>query len=346
MPGGNEEFGGFGNNAAGAAKEATAPAGFPMNNKLILGTMNIIGDDTNPFQFEPNPKDVNTEYTNAVSQAGIAFDRLNISDVNEMVRGTENSHLGLLDKWNAYIEKQAFTDDPIVTKLCKEKKLDLSLDNKWTPGSIDHDGRFNPIVFALSNLPGDAQITQFKQACDNFDTCKNIILTYYNNKWPDAADAADDNESVEAKDAEIHKVASLLLWDLCCAKAVNEGKEEFTTMSQASYLLLPDGAVAPPFFLLSKLFAPLRAEVAKHPGALVIVGCQEMPNDTSTMGSVIPNKCKIIQNTNDVDVTYTGFVHSESLICTNWSQAIRNVFASTKGKKIIDDLDIKKKKLK
>ena len=51
-----------------------------MASSLILGTMNIIGDATNPFEFTPNPADVNeAEFQAAQSEAAAAFQTLTIA---------------------------------------------------------------------------------------------------------------------------------------------------------------------------------------------------------------------------------------------------------------------------
>lgn len=51
-----------------------------MASNLILGTMNIIGDATNPFEFKPNPSDVDeAEFEQARAEAEAGLNKLTIS---------------------------------------------------------------------------------------------------------------------------------------------------------------------------------------------------------------------------------------------------------------------------
>jgi len=260
-----------------------------MASKLVLGTMNIIGDATNPFEFTPNPADVNdAEYQDAATTGSGAFNTLTVGAAKAMVASSSF----LSEKLTAYTTAQGFADDDTVATLCKTKKLDLSLDNKWV------DGRLNAIVFALSPMPDNAALLQIDQASNAAESYQAAILAYYDREWPNAAaDLAD-------------QVASLLLWDFCCAIAANEGKEAFAVMAKGSYLLQADGVTPTPREdLLRTLFAPLNAAVAKHPEALVIVGCQEMPRTAEALQAAIPAGCTLFMSKFGI----TGFVYSASL---------------------------------
>lgn len=265
---------------------------------LILGTMNIIGDATNPFEFTPNPTDVNeAEFNAAQVQAAAAFQTLTIAAAKELL--SPSSFLS--EKIAAFVSSKEFDDAVEVATLCKTKKLDLGLDNKWV------EGRLNAIVFALSPMPDGSAATQIEQASSaaTAEAYQSKIMTWYEKEW-----ASSDSSKPALND----QVASLLLWDLLCASSVAAAPAAFATMSKASYLLQPDGVTPTPREdLLRSIFGPLAEVKGKHPDCLIIIGCQEMPSgDQAPLLAALPPGCKTHNNLLP-NSTITGFVYSESL---------------------------------
>jgi len=268
----------------------------------VLGTMNIIGEATNPIEFEPNASDVSDQakYNQAKSDASASMGKYTIGDAKGHVVGNEDLNTRLTE----YITSQSFADTDSVAALCSGKKLDLSLDNKM----VADGGRLNAIVFALSPLPTDANVFQIDQAANKPDEYRAAILAYYAKEWP----AADESKNVQ--------VACLLLWDLLCAAAVAEAKDAFTELSQTSYLMkkTKDGKAIPTprTDLFSTLFQPLVKLAKSKPKASFIVGCQEMPTEVGAIQDALSassSKFEVYRQPDNGTGNISGFVYSKGL---------------------------------
>lgn len=225
--------------------------------------MNIIGEATNPIEFEPNAADVKDhgKYHNATLDAKEALNAYDISGAKAHLSTNQE----LVDKLSAFATSKSFDDDDKIASLCSAKKLDLSLDNKLL------DGRLNAIVFALSRLPGDASVFQVDQAGEHPDEFLAMIVAYYVGQF--ATVAEDKNDAL----------VCLMMWDLLCANAVRTAKQAFEYLSETSYLMEKiKGAKMPTPVprdrLLAAIFEPLGSVYSQNKGATFIVGCQEMPH--------------------------------------------------------------------
>jgi hypothetical protein len=261
--------------------------------------MNIIGEATNPIEFEPNASDVHDHisYGQAKTDASLSMAKFTIGNAKEQVAGNED----LSARLGAFITSKSFDDSESVAGLCSGKKLDLSLDNKWIVG------RLNAIVFALSPLPSNTKVFQINQASEKPDDYRAEVIAYYAKEWA----AADESKNEQA--------ACLLLWDLLCAAAVAGAKEAFTELSQTSYLMKKVGGgkaiPTPRAELFSKLFEPLGKIAKTYPNASFIVGCQEMPTDLTEIKSALPkgDRFTVWRQKDNGTGNISGFVYSKSL---------------------------------
>lgn len=282
--------------------EGGAPSASGGSGSFVLGTMNIIGEATNPIEFEPNASDVAdpVKYAAAKTAASASLGKYTIGEAKGHVAGNDL----LSEKLTAFIASKEFADTDSVGALCSGKKLDLSLDNKM----VADGGRLNAIVFALSPLPSDAKVFQIDQAATKPDEYRAAILSYYGVEWPKADESKSD------------ALACLLLWDLLCAAAVANAADSFTELSQTSYLMKKTkGGKAIPTpreDLFQRLFEPLVKVANARPKATIIVGCQEMPSDTDSLKKALASqgsKFEVYRQPDNGTGNISGFVYSKSL---------------------------------
>ena len=293
---------------ADAVAEASPDVHSTDKGAVILGTMNIIGDATNPIEFMPNAADLaglaggvgsfeRAQVTAAASLAAytIADAKMDCGDTAEV-----SALLAL------FCASNGFDDTDSVAKLCSGKKLDLGLDNKWTD-------RLNPIVLGLSRMPDNPAVFQVTAASTDSDAYLAMVVGYYAAKWP-AVVAGGGNASLS------DSVAGLLLWDLLCADAVAETPAAFATLAEPSYLMEPGGgggrgatavAVAREA-LLTTLLVPLSNVMSANVGSSVIVGCQEMPSEVGPLESALPPGCNVYRAP-VASGNITGFIFSSAL---------------------------------
>eukprot|EP00729_Bicosta_minor_P009601 gene9601-15729_t len=302
----------------GRAKRAAAAAagGVVGPVPLVLGTMNIIGDATNPIEFMPNAADLSSlpggaaSYEAARATAAAALAKYTVADatVSAASCGVVAEHL------ETFVAAQGYAGTESVVALCKGKKLDLGLDNKWTD-------RLNPIVLGLSAMPADASTFQMMAASNDPASYLAALLAYYAaaDKWPAAAAAREGEGKGEGGGAELESVAGLLLWDLLCASAVAAEPAAFATLSQPSYLMeasSSSSAVAfavPREALLASLAKPLASVLESAAGgAVAIVGCQEMPSEVGPLEGALPAGTTVYRAPTPSG-NITGFVYSSSL---------------------------------
>ena len=310
-----------------AKRAAAATAAMSAATPVVFGTMNIIGDATNPIEFMPNAADLAglpggaASYEAARATAAAALANYTIADATAAVAASAV----VADHLAAFAAAQGYSGTESVAALCKEKKIDLGLDNKWTD-------RLNPIVFGLSPMPaeegGASPATAAAAAAGPFQMLTQMsaagadpaaylarLLGYFATKWP----VGDGAAGAAAADS----VAGLLLWDLLCTSAVAAAPAAFATLSQPSYLMEAqagggngDGvrttkAVAREV-LLASLAAPLATVLRSHPTAVAIVGCQEMPSEVGPLERALPAGTTVYRAPT-ASGNITGLIYSTSL---------------------------------
>jgi len=264
----------------------------------------------------PNAADLSSlpggaaSYEAARATAAAALAKYTVADatVSAASCGVVAEHL------ETFVAAQGYAGTESVVALCKGKKLDLGLDNKWTD-------RLNPIVLGLSAMPADASTFQMMAASNDPASYLAALLAYYAaaDKWPAAAAAREGEGKGEGGGAELESVAGLLLWDLLCASAVAAEPAAFATLSQPSYLMeasSSSSAVAfavPREALLASLAKPLASVLESAAGgAVAIVGCQEMPSEVGPLEGALPAGTTVYRAPTPSG-NITGFVYSSSL---------------------------------
>jgi len=262
---------------------------------IVLGTMNVIGEATNPLEFAPSSADLHvldstptttaSTATSTTTNGAAVYEEARVTAASVMAQytiGEVQTQVGLYEDSNltsrltAFCAAKELSSDQSVMELCRSGVLDLSLDNKWV------DGRFNPIVLALAPMPGNAAIHQLAAVQSNSGEYLAALLRYY--AWAMRSVKAD----------ELEQAVGLLLWDLVCTASVATAPDSFLTLSKSSYLVNIDGTAVTRGALFHALAAPMRKVLAEHPGAVMILGCQEMPSEVGPLESALPVGCAVL----------------------------------------------------
>ena len=296
-----------------AAEEAASAARLAPP-ALIVGTLNLISEDYNPWQFEPPAKratwaralgasvraesddDLRERWDGAKARARRAFDRFDVRSVLDALDAAELraaadanargdaasetaivAHAARARKW---VDEQHFEHAQGLAALAAGKKLDLSLDNKWAPEA----NRLNPLVFGLApveagespSADGETQLEACRRDADGFAA---RVLSVHAARF--GVLAADDEAAA----------LGLLLWDLLCVGVYASAADTFDLLARASHLVAdvvsdrPSGDVGHAARprprardeTLAAILRPVLDLAARHPSAPLVVGCQEMP---------------------------------------------------------------------
>lgn len=310
--------------------------------QCVIGTMNFLGDDMNPLQFQPSMADIReaglTEeewkaideaaatpyygYTVAQAQADLRSSVETAYAATTTTTTTANTEASTTVRGSKCEEiLQAFINDldidqnASIAALIKGRVLDLHLDNKWLSSS-DPLSRCNAIVFALSPYVGSdgTPTIQRKAAQTNPQEYRERILAFFLTKCPDQYNL--NNPETEKDDNTFQKQwASLLLWDLLCLHSVSEAPDAFDRLSRCS-MLVGQGSDDPLPMVerITAIVKPLTEFCTAQPaGTPVVLGCQELPTDENSdawLESVLsPMGLKCRRQVSDVSKT-TGFIHS------------------------------------
>ncbi len=277
-----------------------------MTRTLIIGTLNLLSEDDNPWQFEPPVQQVEERvgkaaYEAARAAAGAEWERRTVGDalatLDEVAAlpGADPTRADLAARARAFVagvcgDDAALDATPLLPLFAK--KLDLQLDNKWLPAA----GRLNPIVYGLSpeyrlsalqamakhgrkaggTLP--LQMAQARKDARAFSALVVEATLAYEAKGRAGGfpSGVDDPERA---------VLSLLLWDIFCTGCYAAAADAFDVLARTSYLVsgrknhAADHAVAPmpKAERFASLLTPLDNLANRHPDAAIVIGCQEMP---------------------------------------------------------------------
>ena len=126
--------------------------------RLVVGTLNLIADNENPWQFMPPESDQSPQFAAQLEMASKSFDAVTIDDALEILdaavegaAATEGAEAraelaGRVRLWAR--GAAGFEASASISQLAASGKLDLSLDNKFVPD----EGRLNPLIFGLSRV--------------------------------------------------------------------------------------------------------------------------------------------------------------------------------------------------
>ena len=232
---------------------------------LLLGTLNVIGENHNPWQFEAPAADRAARvpggaatWARALARANAAFDAYDVAAAlealdNAVATAASSSPDGgaraaaLAALVHGWCDDRALDDAASLAALASDGTLDLALDNRWMP----HEGRLNPIVFGLASMPpappgsgADAETTTTQLVEARRDPAQFVARVV------DAHGArfvGDDAEATTAAlgahggaatgaAASVAQRASLVLWDLLCACAYASAADAFDVLARASSL--------------------------------------------------------------------------------------------------------------
>ena len=135
--------------------------------RLILGTINFLGDDANPWQFQPPDRECArieggpATWSMSLKRATAVFSGVTVADALDALDAAAKACAGdgaaagdlaaRARAWSAGLGAGAEKGDGAATVLALMRTgvLDVGLDNKWAA----EEGRYNPIVYGLAALP-------------------------------------------------------------------------------------------------------------------------------------------------------------------------------------------------
>ena len=252
--------------------------------RLILGTINFLGDDANPWQFQPPERECASieggpaTWSMSLKRATSVFSGITVADTLDALDaataacaedGAAAGDLGARARaWSAGLGAGAET----VLALMRVGTLDVGLDNKWAA----EEGRYNPIVYGLAALPealssppllkqsrstpvaavrkepGGSARGNSARALLEADTV--APHTQMDLARADADDFArrvvrayvafEARRSGGADAKQAHQLFSLLLWDLACTLTVARAGLAMKNLAAASYLVDAPGSRA------------------------------------------------------------------------------------------------------
>lgn len=270
---------------------------------LLLGTMNVIGDDDNPFQFYPSDADMKLSlgeggveaWHAAYAGAIAAFEKYTVAEALDQVKAKGEEPAATLSGFLDTLPVGSSLKP--VLSLVKDGTLDLGLDNKW----VD-EARVNPIVQAMGPMPGTQAVPRVTAVSQEGVDAGAAIAAYYEAR-------------IGKKDLNLW--ASLLLWDMLCTDVAKQAPEQLATLAKVSYMNNAQDLSGAKPDILTDLFAPLAQQAGEHPKATVIVGGQEIPKDQSfkdfVTGKGLALFRKPAQMAGTKDNTVSGFFHSQAL---------------------------------
>ena len=292
---------------------ASAPLGPPQH--LVVGTLNFLGGDENPYQFRPPPADMKSaglsesEWSEAASQATAAYNAFTFGEAQALV-----AHVDVVARsLKGFMEQRNLAADASCAELFTSKLLNL--DNKWMP-------RRNPIVFALAADPDSEQGDAQRIAVHRDRGYIRKIVEYYAFKY------FEECVPINAELAE--QWAALLLFDLVCTHAVTAAREAFEKLARCSYLFESSGEPSLPSLRTQGIVAPLEQVLARQPkDAICILGCQELSADYKSMASLrsaLPEGLQIYMRSEkgEVDHVQSGFFYSSRAKLRDITDALRS----------------------
>lgn len=271
---------------------------------LLLGTMNVIGNDENPFQFYPSDADMKLSlgedgveaWRAAYAGAIAAFEKYTVAEALVQVQAQGEEPAGTLSSFLDTLSADA-RSKPVLS-LVTDGTLDLGLDNKWDDGD-----RVNPIVQAMGLMPG------IQPAVPK--------VTAVSQQGVDAGAAIAAYFKARIGKKAVKQWASLLLWDMLCTDVAKQAPEQLATLAKVSYMNNAENLLGDKPDILTDLFAPLAQQAGEHPKAMVIVGGQEIPRDQSFTDFVAGKGLALFRKPAQVagteDKTVSGFFHSQAL---------------------------------
>mmetsp|Transcript_51388 Transcript_51388/g.155675 ORF Transcript_51388/g.155675 Transcript_51388/m.155675 type:complete len:295 (-) Transcript_51388:960-1844(-) len=220
---------------------------------LLLGTMNVIGNDENPFQFYPSEADMTLSLGEGgveawrAAYAGViaVFEKYTVAEAIALEQVQAQGEVA--GELSAFVDSlpEGAREKPVLS-LVKDKTLDLALDNKW-----DEADRVNPIVQAMGPMPGTEPAVP------------KMIAVARGDVDAGAAIAAYFKARIGKKAANLW--ASLLLWDLLCTEVAKKAPEHLATLAKVSYMNNAQDVLGAKPDILSDLFAPLVKQAGEHP---------------------------------------------------------------------------------
>ena len=293
--------------------------------RMLIGTLNFLGDEQNPFQFAPPHKDVPVQsaWEEALAKAKKAYNSLTIADAVSLVSDGRVVSEIVSKGLEQFVSDQKLSDHTSCAEFflrpssIKEKLLNLDNHVDWGPSS----GRHNPIVFALRDY-GDGLHHWRAAGADFGGYCKKIIEFYANKYFSDCVPL----DAYKAK-----QWASLLLFDLQCAHAVNSARDAFEVLARASYLLdRSDGAAISAGARMHHMITPLTNVLAQQPDEVVsVIGCQELSADAKSMASLrsaLPKRMQVYMRSAGqgalLDAAHCGFIYSASITLKDVTDAL------------------------
>lgn len=295
---------------------------------LLLGTMNVIGDDENPFQFYPSDADMKLSlgeggveaWRAAYAGAIAAFEKYTVAEALDQVKAQGEEPAGTL---SGFLDTLPGSGAKPVLSLVKDETLDLGLDNKW----VDAD-RVNPIVQAMGPMPGTQGVPKVTAVSQEGVDAGAAIAAYYKAR-------------IGKKDTKLW--ASLLLWDMLCTDVAKQAPEQLATLAKVSYMNNAQDLSGAKPDILTDLFAPLAQQAGEHPKAMVIVGGQEIPKDQAftdfVAGKGLALFRKPAQMAGTQDKTVSGFFHSQALEAEDVTASVEGgLRAKLEGFKLKQDI--------
>lgn len=292
---------------------------------LLLGTMNVIGNDENPFQFYPSDADMKLSlgeggveaWRAAYAGAIAAFEKYTVAEALAQVQAqSEEPAKEPASTLSTFLDTlSAEARSKPVLSLVKDGTLDLGLDNKWDDGD-----RVNPIVQAMGPMPGKPDVPKVTAVSQ-----------------PDVDDAAAIAAYFKARigKKDVKLWASLLLWDMLCTDVAKQAPEQLATLAKVSYMNNAKNLLGAKPDILTDLFAPLAQQAGEHPKAMVIVGGQEIPKDDSFADFVARKGLALFRKPAQMagtdDKTVSGFFHSQALKAADVTASIEGGLRATLG---------------
>ena len=296
--------------------------------KLVIGTMNIIGDAYNPIEFEPylsEEKD-KTEYNKYKKQLEEIFNKITYGDIRDDLKefdslfptdteakGEAKSLLDEPTKADNFFKKKEIGDkkDFLNKKLIelfklKENGINLQEDNKWKSDK----GRLNPLVYALA--PYEDIIQK-----DIFNDNDEVKIKKYKNKLKEAY----RKKLNDTKEGKKNLYLDLLLWDLFCCKLLQVNYKDHAGMCKYSYLCNDKGESVSKGDLFKKLFNPLLKLKKNNLQNDFIIGCQELPGNIDDINKIIRDNFTIEKHDKS-----TGFIMSEGIEFKNITEEAKGIF--------------------
>ena len=319
---------------ADAAKDASGAAkGSPQ--RLLIGSVNFLGGDMNPFQFTPpiadicegldmEARDAQAAWDSAAAEAKKAFYEFTIADAVALVASVPIVSKGL----DEFVKTEKLTGETsCATFFDKDPEL-LGLDNKWAP-------RNNPVVFSLVSCK-TTRIDQRLAVLRDYDGYVSQIVDYFATKYFE--------ECVSLHPPLFKKWASLLLFDLQCTTAVKRVPDAFDQLARSSYLLGVDGREQTPTNLrIHDIMGPLKAlrDRDENIDAVSVIGCQELAADVTSwaaLRSALPEQMEVyIPSDDSEDTVHSGFLMTSGLSFKDVTGTVREDCRA-----MLSDLGLKK----